>query len=181
MQRRVLCLGFFQYGDVGVGSGVGVFLVFDVLLLTVHSLDERLQSPGRATGSARSPRQRPPGSATHRIAVPPGMSSYSNLDRKSFQQLLASAFEVQQSQMDSQSLSAIVEVQRLMAKGELDVDGAMHFIVNCARNVANATGVASCLLKRRSTDLPGRKRECCPLCRATRDGHTDCPRAQRSE
>ena len=49
--------------------------------------------------------------------------------------------------MDSQSLSAIVEVQRLIAKGELDVDGAMHLIVDCARNVANATGVAIGLLK----------------------------------
>ena len=96
---------------------------------------------------------RPARSANARPAVQPqdrstrGMSSYSNLDRESFQQLLASAFAVQQSQMDSQSLSAIVEVQRLIAKGELDVDGAMRFIVDCARNVANATGVASCLLK----------------------------------
>lgn len=49
--------------------------------------------------------------------------------------------------MDRQSLSAIVEVERLIAKGKLDVDGAMHLIVDCARNVANATGVAIGLLK----------------------------------
>ncbi len=75
------------------------------------------------------------------------MNDYSNLDRDAFQQLLASAFAVQQSQMDIQSLSAMVETQRLIAKKELDVDGAMHLVVECARNVANATGVAICLLK----------------------------------
>ena len=49
--------------------------------------------------------------------------------------------------MDSQSLSAIVEVERSITRGELDVDGAMHLIVDSARNVANATGVAIGLLK----------------------------------
>lgn len=49
--------------------------------------------------------------------------------------------------MDSRSLSAIVQVERLIAKGELDVDGAMHVIVDCARKVANATGVAIALLQ----------------------------------
>ena len=49
--------------------------------------------------------------------------------------------------MDSQSLSAIVEVERSITRGELDVDGAMHLIVESARSVANATGVAIGLLK----------------------------------
>lgn len=49
--------------------------------------------------------------------------------------------------MDRQSLSALVEVERLIAKRELDVDGAMHLIVDSARNVAHATGVAIALLK----------------------------------
>ena len=49
--------------------------------------------------------------------------------------------------MDSQSLSTVVEVQRLITRGELDVDGALHLIVDCTRNVANATGVAIGLLK----------------------------------
>ncbi|MFZ1051071.1 MAG: GAF domain-containing protein, partial [Candidatus Sulfotelmatobacter sp.] len=49
--------------------------------------------------------------------------------------------------MDSQSLSAVMEVQRLVTTGKLDVDGAMHLIVESARNVANATGVAIGLLK----------------------------------
>jgi hypothetical protein len=75
------------------------------------------------------------------------MSTHSSLDRESFQQLLASAFAVQESQMDAQSLSLIVEAQQLITRGDLDVDGAMHRIVDSARNVANATGVAIGLLK----------------------------------
>ena len=75
------------------------------------------------------------------------MSTHSSLDRETFQQLLAAAFAVQESQIDSQSLSAVMEVQRLVTRGELDVDGAMHHIVESARNVANATGVAIGLLK----------------------------------
>src|SRR6266404_3840246 len=73
--------------------------------------------------------------------------TYSSLDRGSFQRLLANAFAVQESQVDNQSLSAINEVQRLIGKGELDVDGAIRSIADCARNVANATGVAIGLLK----------------------------------
>lgn len=49
--------------------------------------------------------------------------------------------------MDNQSLSAIMKVQRLVTRGTLDVDGAMHLIVESARNVANATGVAIGLLE----------------------------------
>jgi len=76
------------------------------------------------------------------------MSSNSSLDRETFQQLLASAFAVQESQIISQSLSPIVEVERLVATGKLDIDGAMHQMVDSARNVANATGVAIGLLER---------------------------------
>jgi TonB family protein len=68
------------------------------------------------------------------------MSNYSTVDRESFQKLLASAFVVQQSQMDCQSLP--VELERLITRGELDVDGAMHLTVDRTPNVANATGVA---------------------------------------
>jgi putative methionine-R-sulfoxide reductase with GAF domain len=49
---------------------------------------------------------------------------------------------------NTESISAIVEVQRLIATGEIDVDGTMHLIADRARNVANATGVAIGLLKR---------------------------------
>ncbi len=75
------------------------------------------------------------------------MRANSSFDRDSFQQLLASAYAVQQSQINSQSLSSIVEVQRLVARGELNVDGAMNLIVESARNVANASGIAIGLLE----------------------------------
>ncbi len=76
------------------------------------------------------------------------MSTHSNLDPESFQKLLASAFLAQESAMDAQSLSAFVELQRSIATGEFDVDGAMHLIADRARNVANATGIAVALLNR---------------------------------
>jgi len=75
------------------------------------------------------------------------MSSRPTLDLESFQQLLANAFAVQESRVDRQSLSAIVELQGLIAKGELDAAGVMHLIVDRARNVAHATGVAIGMLK----------------------------------
>lgn len=75
------------------------------------------------------------------------MSNHSSVDQDTFQQLLANAFAVQESQINSQSLSAVMEVQRMLRNGDLDVDGAMHRLVECARNAANATGVAVALLK----------------------------------
>ena len=64
-----------------------------------------------------------------------------------FQQLLADAFAVQESQINSASLAAIMEVQRSVASGKLELDGAMSRMVESARGVANATGVAIALLK----------------------------------
>jgi len=75
------------------------------------------------------------------------MSTDSNLSRESFQQFLASAFAVQESQIDGQMLSAIMEVEHLVTKGELGVDGAMLLIVESARDVASAAGVAIGLLE----------------------------------
>ena len=72
---------------------------------------------------------------------------HSGLDRETLQQLLASAFAVQESHINSLSLAAIMEVQQLVARGELDADGAMNHLVESARNVANATGVAIGLLQ----------------------------------
>ena len=77
----------------------------------------------------------------------PDMFIYSSLDRTPLQKLLANAFAVQHSQMDKQWLSAIVEVQGLIARRELDVDGTMQLIVDRAQAVANATGVAIALFK----------------------------------
>ena len=81
------------------------------------------------------------------IGAESGMNAFSNLDRETFQQVLASAFVVQESQIDRKSLSAVRELEQLVARGELDLDGAMYQVAECARNVANATGVAIALLK----------------------------------
>jgi hypothetical protein len=70
----------------------------------------------------------------------------SSLGRQALQQLLANAFAVQESQIAPHSLADIMEVQRSIARGKLDLDGAMRHIVESARNVANATGVAIGLL-----------------------------------
>jgi putative methionine-R-sulfoxide reductase with GAF domain len=59
---------------------------------------------------------------------------------------LANAFAVQESHIAPQSLADIMEVQRSIARGKLDLDSAMRHIVESARNVANATGVAIGLL-----------------------------------
>jgi TonB family protein len=65
------------------------------------------------------------------------MSNSSALDRESFQRLLESAFVVQQGRMDPKSHSAIVEIERLIMRGELDeVHKAMH-LVDGTRKVAN--------------------------------------------
>jgi putative methionine-R-sulfoxide reductase with GAF domain len=74
------------------------------------------------------------------------MNTSSSLDRETFQQLLASAFAVQESQINSQSLSDIMDVQRSVARGKLDLDSTMRHIVESARKVANAAGVAIALL-----------------------------------
>jgi putative methionine-R-sulfoxide reductase with GAF domain len=75
------------------------------------------------------------------------MNSQSSVDRETFQRLLASAFAVQESQIDRESLAAILDVQRSVASGRLDVGGAMHSVVESARTVANASGVAIGLLR----------------------------------
>jgi len=69
------------------------------------------------------------------------------LDRESFQRLLASAFAVQESGMKPQSLAVILELQRSIRTGHLDVDGAAHLIAEWARSVTNASGVAIGRLK----------------------------------
>jgi hypothetical protein len=67
------------------------------------------------------------------------------LDREFFQKLLESAFTVQQSQMDGESLSAIVELERSMM-GEEPADGAMPLgadgTLEGTLNVDNASEVA---------------------------------------
>jgi transcriptional regulator with GAF, ATPase, and Fis domain len=76
------------------------------------------------------------------------MNTPSSVSRETFQQFLASAFAVQQSRISRQCLSDIMDLQRSIASGKLDLDGAMGRIVESARNVASASGVAIALLKR---------------------------------
>jgi len=75
------------------------------------------------------------------------MTAHTSLDPESFQKLLADAFAVQESGMDTEALSAIVGVQQSIGTGELDVDGTMQLIAERVQNVANADGVAIGLLK----------------------------------
>ena len=60
-------------------------------------------------------------------------------DRDTFQQLLANASATQEHQINSESLSAAME---------LHLDGAMRYIVESTQRVANAAGVGIALLKR---------------------------------
>ena len=69
------------------------------------------------------------------------MSAHSNLDREAFQTLLASAFSVQESGISKQSLSAVVEVQKSIAKHE-SFEGILALIADRARIVAGASGIA---------------------------------------
>ena len=69
-------------------------------------------------------------------------------DRETLQQLLANAFAVQESHIHPHSLTAIMEIQRLLASGKIDVDSVMAHIVESARHVAEASGIAVALLKR---------------------------------
>jgi hypothetical protein len=75
------------------------------------------------------------------------MRTSPSFDRESLQKLLANTFTVQESQMGTQSLSAIVKVQQLINSASLDLGGAMHLIADRVRDVANATGVAIGLLR----------------------------------
>ena len=90
-------------------------------------------------------------SARGRHAVPQNVSTTDrtapcDFDADPLQQLLYDAFVVQESEIDTESLSAIVEVQGLIATGKLDIDAVMDMIAVHAQNVADATGIAIGLL-----------------------------------
>jgi TonB family protein len=72
------------------------------------------------------------------------MRNYPTVDGESFQDLLASAFAVQQ--MDSQSRSTLVEIGRSVTTGSLDVDEAVHLIVDRAQELEHSRNVAIGLL-----------------------------------
>src|SRR5690349_9658748 len=73
------------------------------------------------------------------------MNSYLRIERESFQKLLAGVFSMQESGVDAQSLSALLELEKALATGEPDVDRAMQLMADRARNVANAAGIAIAL------------------------------------
>jgi hypothetical protein len=75
------------------------------------------------------------------------MSTPSGSNPDSFQQFLASAYAVQQSGMDAQSLTALRELQQSLAAGGMDVDQIMQLVADHALGVANATGIALGTLK----------------------------------
>ena len=75
------------------------------------------------------------------------MSKHSSLDRESFQKLLTSAFAIQESGMDLQSLSCLIDLQRSITTTGCSADRAMQLAVNHAINIANATGIGIGLLK----------------------------------
>jgi hypothetical protein len=75
------------------------------------------------------------------------MSANSYLDRESFQQVLANAYAIQESRIDPQFLSAMLNVERLVTKGDLEAEGAMNLVVDSARDVAGAAGAAVGLLQ----------------------------------
>ena len=56
----------------------------------------------------------------------PRMNIPSSFDRETLQQFLANAFAVQESRINTQSLSDIMQVQRAVASGKLTLDGAMR-------------------------------------------------------
>jgi len=74
------------------------------------------------------------------------MSTHSSLDRETFQTLLASAFAVQESGMNKQSLSGLIEIHKAIAKDERPFEKILDLIADRARIVADATGIAIGLL-----------------------------------
>jgi len=74
------------------------------------------------------------------------MSARSSLDCDTFQTLLVSAFAVQESGMNRQSLSGLIEVHKAIAKDELPFEKILDLIADRARIVADATGIAIGLL-----------------------------------
>ena len=70
------------------------------------------------------------------------MSAPSSSSHDPFQQFLASAYAVQQSGMDTQSLATLLELQQALAASPADQEDALALIADRAQNIAGATGVA---------------------------------------
>ena len=119
--------------------------LFGELLLTINSLGAKLRLQATKPISDCSPVEQPVVQSQNLRAV--GMSVHSSVDWESLQELLASAFVVQESRPDAQLRSVIVQLLRLIRAGELDQNRAMQLIADRTRNVTNATGVAIGQLK----------------------------------
>jgi len=74
------------------------------------------------------------------------MSAHFGFDRESFQTLLASAFAVEESGMNKQSLSAMIKLHNAIAKDGVAFETILDLIADHARIVADATGIAIGLL-----------------------------------
>lgn len=68
-------------------------------------------------------------------------------DRDVFQNLLESAFTVQQSGMACRSLSAIMKVQRFVRSSQATLASSMKLVVESVALIANADGVAIAMLR----------------------------------
>jgi hypothetical protein len=75
------------------------------------------------------------------------MTGHSSSDRELFQTLLANAFAVQESGINTQSLSALVEVQELIAKGGPGFAEILDLIADRTRRVGGAAGILIGLLR----------------------------------
>lgn len=75
------------------------------------------------------------------------MNNGSSLDPELLQKLLESAFAVQECGMNARLLARIVETQRSVKAGQLDVDSTMRLAAECARELADASGAAVGRLK----------------------------------
>lgn len=76
------------------------------------------------------------------------MSARPGLERESFQKLLASAYAVQESQMDPVSLSTMVEIDRAIRSRDLAAGEVLPLIAEQTLSVTGACGVAIALLER---------------------------------
>ena len=93
----------------------------------------------------------------HRVENPGAwvgsMKTRYSIDQESFQIFLANAFAVQESGLDPESLSALIEIQRFMASEEFDLNRAMQMIAERALGVCRASGVAVALLEANKNEL----------------------------
>lgn len=70
------------------------------------------------------------------------MSTDSSPDHASLENLFASVFAVQSAGLDTESISALVQLRQSIMKPEADLAHAMDMVAEYARAIADATGVA---------------------------------------